>query len=167
MSIPSDKRDPELASFDQWLRKCAVQPRPDFWIRLRQRLHEEADPVEAALDKGFLMDPRLRDPEMARKVRQRLLAESGQSRRPRIDWFSVAAPLAAAATLALAFVSFQTRAPGPVTDRIPQPFEAAAGNSAYMDREEVTRILALAANLSSTADMTQLQSVEDLAFLFD
>jgi hypothetical protein len=96
-------------------------------------------------------------------VRSRLTDSTREGNR--LAWFNWLPPLAAAATLTLAFISFQANTPAPSTSNPPIPTLAHA-ESLESDLE-LTRIMVLAATLKGSADVTKLDSPEDLAFLFD
>ena len=103
---------------------------------------------------------------MVKKIRRRLAL--GDSRaRPRADWFSWLAPLAAAAMLAFALVSFQSRAPVNEAGPTGTPAPRIAPVPPAREDPQLTQIMALDANLAVDADMTKLESVDSLAFLFD
>ncbi len=152
--------DKELKQFDNWLLNTSIQPRAGMVERVRARLQDSAN-VDGILDKLLEPDYSLRDPYMLQKVRQRL--EESNRKENRFAWATWLPPLAAAATLTLAFISFQKQAPS--LPKIETPTLAAVET---MDRDlELTRIMALAANLQSSADVAKLDSAEDLAFLFE
>jgi len=167
MKISPEERDPSLDRFTDWLKKEEIQPKPDFLSQVRQRMLLESDPADQILDQMLEMDPSLRNPHMVDLVRQRMGLEQETPRNPSLAWFSWLAPLAAAATLTLAFVSFQTRAPQATPYLSARDIEPTQVDTSFNDDFEATRIFALAANLHSSANMSQLQSVEDLASLFD
>ena len=160
------EQDETLKRFDQWLRQSRIQPPAGLLGDVRERLQATPADFDLLLDDMLRCDTRMRDPDMVRKVRLRLATDS------RLDgkeaWFNWLAPLAAAATLTIAFVSFQTSAPkGPFA-----PSEQPAGltmnvNPTPQLDSSVTQIFALATNLQGGPDMTKLESVEELAFLFD
>jgi hypothetical protein len=154
--------DQELEQFDKWLRNSAVQPQAGMVERVRARLQDSSS-VDGILDKLLEPDYSLRDPSMLQKVRQRLQESSSKSNR--LAWTTWLPPLAAAATLMLAFISFQKQAPSPSLPDMETPTLASVET---MDRElELTRIMALAASLQSSTDVAKLDSAEDLAFLFE
>jgi len=158
--------DSPLDGFDAWLRSAAVEPPPDFVARIRTRLRETPDMTDAILDELFLPDPTRRDADMVARVRQRLV-EPVEVPSTSLIWFRWLTPLAAAATLTFAFIGFHSRAPQAVhqesiaTSTIPVEAPAAEEDT------QLTQIFALATNLHGTVDMTKLESVENLAFLFD
>jgi hypothetical protein len=167
MKSSHQEQDPGMDRFFTWLSKLAVQPKPDFLQRTRQRLLENSEPADQLLDQLLKMDESMRNPQMVHLVRHRL-AETRESASSRsLAWFSWLAPLAAAATLTLAFVSFQSRAPREAPNMALQTDPGILVEDIIDEDSELTRIFALAANLHSSADMSQLQSVEDLASLFD
>lgn len=152
--------DQALKQFDNWLRKSAVQPREGMAERVRARL-QDASSIDGILDELLEPDYSLRDPSMLQKVRQRL-QESSQSGN-RLAWTRWLPPLAAAATLTLAFISFQKQAPS-----LPEMESPTLATVETMDRDiELTRIMILAASLQSSTDVAKLDSAEDLAFLFE
>ena len=157
---------PELDRFDAWLRSRAVQPRTGFLQCVRARLADPDAELDRAIDQLFLRDPLLRNPRMAAIVRQRMGRQS-QAAAPAPSWFNWLVPLAAAATLAAAFVSFQTRAPRPsLIEGVPAT-AAVQGLEAGTEDIQLTEIFALASNLHGGPGLTELGSVENLAFLFD
>ena len=167
MKSSHHEQDPRMDRFFTWLNKPAVHPKPDFLERTRQRLLTEAEPADQLLDQLLEMDASLHNPQMAQLVRRRL-AKNPQSDNTRsLAWFSWLAPLAAAATLTLAFVSFQSRAPTATPPMAVQTDPGILVEEVIEEDSELTLVFALAANLHSSADMSQLQSVEDLASLFD
>lgn len=165
MSPRPDKQEPNLDQFDAWLKAPSAIPPDDFLERLKHRLHEPSTDLEERLDALFQPDPRLYDPDLAAKVRQRL--ESAPILRPaRAPWFQWAAPLAATLILGLAFYSFQQSAPAPAAFQPTADTAPAALPAPSAEDPELTRIFALAANLQSNTDMARLKSVDDLAYLF-
>ena len=152
-----------LDRFEDWLCKRTVQPPADLVRRIRARLEQGEDATDPVLDSLFRQDPQLADPRMAQKTRRRLALAEGQAT-PRPDWFSWVAPLAAAATITFAMVSFQSRAPRPGPAAPHEPLIAA--EEMTVEDTQLTQIMALAANLAADADMTKLESVDRLAFLF-
>ena len=157
MHHPQSEQPSLPAVFENWLKEARVPPPVNLAEQVRARLQETADPVDMALDELFQVDPGLARPGLAWKVRARL---TGTSRRA--VWTRWMAPLAAAATLAVAFVSFQSTGPR-VTPETP-----AAGLAAAPDLDsELTRILALASGLDATTDVAKLESVDNLVFLFN
>lgn len=164
MSNRPDEPDFLLNRFDEWLRDRPVRPRPDLLARTRQRLRESpADDLDAVIDSLLRPNPALHSPRMLGRVRARL--EAARPSPARIPWFEWLAPLAAAATLTLAFVSFQTRAPQlPHSLAGPPPLATAPAGQPDSD---LTLIFALATNLNGSASLSSLQSVDDLAFLFE
>ena len=167
MKSSHQEQDSQMDRFFTWLNKPAVQPKADFLKRTRQRLLTESEPVDQLLDQLLKMDASMRNPQMVHLVRHRLdeTRQAGSNRS--LAWFSWMAPLAAAATLTLAFVSFQSRAPREAPVMAVQTDPGILVENIVDEDSEITRIFALAANLHSSADMSQLQSVEDLASLFD
>ena len=75
------------------------------------------------------------------------------------------APMAAAATLALAVISFQSRGTQAIQEQAP---DHPVDSLAVVDvDEDMMQIMALAANLESASDLSRLESVEHLSFLFE
>lgn len=102
---------------------------------------------------------------MVEKVRLRIqseVPESGAS----VVWFKWLVPLAAAATLTLTFISFQQSAPNGGQLEAPSALTVAEPGLSSVDAE-LMDIFALAANLEGGPEVAKLESVEDLAFLFD
>lgn len=163
-----DPHQDPLEQFDAWLRRLPIEPPPGFSRQVRRSLRENASQnPETAINELFRIDARLRDPDMAGKVRRRL-KETGQPvvKAP-AHWFQWLSPLAATLVLGLTFFSFQQQAPEPRT--APQaPGFAQSQNTGNLPAEdpELTRIFALASNLMAPADMADLKSVDDLAVLF-
>ena len=157
--------DPELSRFDEWLREARVKASPQLLARVRERLDEGADELDPVLDDLLRPDPRLRNPAMVQKVRQRLGADPADRQRDPF-WFKWATPFAAAATLTFAFISFQNQAPRVPLPENPEGIVRATADPVDND-PGLTQIFALASNLHGSTDMTKLESVEDLAFLFD
>jgi hypothetical protein len=150
-----------MERFDAWLRESPIQPRPDFAQRVRARMRQEPETIDAVIDRMLRPNPFLQDPQMVARIRERIGARA-PSRRP-APWFQWLSPIAAAATLAFAFFSFQGRAPEPAAGlEISAAWPAQASTNT-----ELTEIFALAANLHSRGDLAALQSVDDLAFLFE
>jgi hypothetical protein len=165
MNDPSDQSDYILDRFDAWLKEAPVVPDKGFLAAVRSRLEQPSGDLEAAIDELLQPDPSLKDPHMAAKVRQRM-ARSHSSRNSS-QWFRWLTPLAAAATLTLAFISFQMQAPGPMA---PVALNSGPGPVAAPSVEpdtDLTEIFALAANLHGPADVSSLQSVDNLAYLFE
>jgi hypothetical protein len=159
-------QDDALVGFDKWLKESKIQPPSDMLPRVRSRLGEHPADFDDLLDELFLPDTRMRDPDMIRKIRLRIRDAEGESAGT-VTWFKWLAPLAAAATLTLAFISFQSGSPdGPSPDIGPSGLTIVETSPSQLD-SDVTQIFALAVNLQGDADMTKLESVENLAFLFD
>lgn len=166
MKSPSDEPIPVLDHFDQWLASDSVQPRPGMMARIRARMAAEDQAFEQALDTLFTPDPALRNPLMATRVRERLDAMPAPER-DNVIWFQWLTPIAAACVLGIALFSFQSKAPSP---QLSLAAHEAPTLTVQMDPArdpEITRIFALAANLQGTSDMSRLQSVDSLAFLFE
>jgi hypothetical protein len=160
-----DKPDNLLDRFDAWLKDTPVSPDKGFLERVHSRLHPTDDDLDQAIDNLLRPDPSLNDPRMAAKVRQRL--KQNRQAPSTAPWFQWLAPLAAAAMLSLAFISFQMQAPD-----APSPLAAhESPNPPFPTTAEpdsdLTQIFALAANLHGTADVSSLQSVDNLAYLFE
>mgnify|MGYP006308944847 CR=1 FL=1 len=114
-----DPQQDPLQQFDAWLRHLPIEPPPGFSQRVRRGLRESRSPdPETAIDELFRIDARLRDPDMAGKVRRRL-KEAGQPvvKAP-VHWFQWLSPLAATLVLGLTFFSFQQQAPEPWATQI-------------------------------------------------
>ena len=167
MEDSPQSNDSELAKFDQWLSKPAVQPPAGLLLQVRAHLREFPDVADETIDQLLHMDPSLRNPQMLARVRAELEQETVKQAFP-FNWFNWITPLAAAATLTLAFISFQSQAPRPATMRPHSPAvvqESIPG--VQPEDDQLTQIFALASNLHGATDMTKLESVENLAFLFD
>ena len=161
MKFPIPDKDPMIDRFDSWLRESPVQPRADLAQRVRARMRGELQAIDAVIDRMLRPNPFLQDPHMVARVREKI-ATRAPLRRP-APWFQWLSPIAAAATLAFAFFSFQGRAPEPAAGlEISAAWPAQASPNT-----ELTEIFALAANLHSRGDLSALQSVDDLAFLFE
>jgi hypothetical protein len=160
-----DKSDYLLDRFDAWLKHSPVTPDKRFLKRLRARLGQPSMELDAAIDSLLRPDPGLSDPQMAAKVRQRMRQTSPvPSAAP---WFQWLAPLAAAAMLTLAFVSFQMQAPdAPAPVAVNEAPPPVISTFAEPD-SDLTQIFALAANLHGPTDVSSLQSVDSLAYLFE
>jgi hypothetical protein len=166
MENSPNNQDKTLSQFDKWLKENKIQPSSDMLERIRGQLQDRPVDLEHLLDECFHPDTQLRDPDMIRKIRARLRG-SERERTGTDTWLRWVAPLAAAATLTLAFVSFQSRSgEAPSTARALPASTAAEAPSVQLD-SDVTQIFALAVNLHVDSDMTKLESVENLAFLFD
>ncbi|NDV62682.1 hypothetical protein G0Q06_09490 [Puniceicoccales bacterium CK1056] len=151
-----------LQAFEQWLSESRIQARPGMLSRIRNRIAAQDTEFEQRIDSLFAQDPTLGDPQMVAKVRARIEPKQDQEK---IIWFQWLTPVAAALVLGIAFFSFQNKAP-----QAPMPQEAQvviSSPAALSDDPEITRIFALAANLQGASDMSRLQSVDDLAFLFE
>jgi hypothetical protein len=165
MSEHHEKSDYLLDRFETWLKDTRVTPDKGFLEGVRARMNETPMDLDDAIDSLLRPNPDLRDPHMAAKIRQRM--EQTIPARPNTPWFQWLTPLAAAAMLGLAFVSFQMQAPdtrAPVaTFETPTPL---LPTFAEPD-SDLTQIFALAANLHGPADVSSLQSVDNLAYLFE
>jgi hypothetical protein len=163
-----DPQQDPLQQFDAWLRHLPIEAPPDISHRVRRVLRENPSPdPETAIDELFQIDARLRDPNMAGKVRRRL-KEVGQ---PVVNapahWFQWLSPLAATLVLGLTFFSFQQQAPEPrPAPQAPGFAHSQTTGNLPAEDPELTRIFALASNLMAPADMAELKSVDDLASLF-
>jgi hypothetical protein len=160
--MEASQKEQKLARFEEWISRRPIEAPAGLLGHVRQRLEAGEDGIDPALDVLFQPDPRLSDPWMAAKVRHRIRSEE----RSRL-WVRWLAPLAAAATLALAFLSFQNRAPAPAGTGSPDNGLARLGESLPIADTEGARIMALAANLQSGAHLDDLDAIEDLVFLFD
>lgn len=154
----------QVQAFEQWLADSPVKPRPGLLGRVRDRIAEEDRTIDQTIDALFSRDVSRNDPQMAAKVRDRI----GRKPTPdKVVWYQWLTPLAAALVLGVAFFSFQNKAPyqdTPLPDRVNH---VVAAPSAFSDDPEITRIFALASNLQGTSGMSRLQSMDDLAFLFE
>lgn len=164
MNPESDISSPQLESFDKWLAEPAVQAPSGLLERVRGRIAEENQAWEKQLDALFAKDPSLRNPDMVARIRQKISRKPDQNK---VIWFQWLTPVAAALILGIAFFSFQTRAPSPEAVPALQSQMALSTPAELSVDPELTRIFALAANLQGTSDMSRLQSVDDLAFLFE
>lgn len=165
MELPEQSRDPHLLKFDKWLKDSEIEPPTDMLMKVRARLRDSSARIDEKIDELFQPDPALSDPKMVWKVRARL-AEREMDSIPVRPWFKWLAPLAAAATITLAIVSFQSQGPKAVPERDNAGSLALVDTSVDLD-EDMTRILALAANLNGAGNVSKLESVENLSFLFE
>jgi hypothetical protein len=166
MENTSQQADETLDQFDKWLKENKIEPQSSLLPAIRARLHEEVADFDTVLDELFQPDTRLRNPDMVEKVRLRIRSEEPETA-ANVVWFKWLAPLAAAATLALTFISFQNRAPDGALLEAPSPVLTVTEPAVSATDPELIDIFALAANLEGGPEMTKLESVEDLAFLFD
>lgn len=158
---------PHIEERFQQLPLCAS---PRFSLSLQERIQTQLpqSAEDRALDSLFLPDPSLGLPDMPQRVRQRLhaTAHPPASRLLHFPWQRFIAPVAAAATLALAFISFQQEAPDyPRQTATPV---LASNLQTTTDSEadaELTRIFALAQNLKPSVQVDQLRSSDALSFL--
>jgi hypothetical protein len=164
MNLSDPDTDQQLQPFDQWLRQQAVQPRPGMADRVRARLRQSPASVDDLIDQLLRPNPFLARPHMAQAVRQRL-ADEERFRQP-VPWMRWLSPVAAAATLAFAFFSFQTRAPAPHDHGAPAQVAAPSQPASAATNSELTELFALAANLDTKGNVADLQSVDHLAYLF-
>ena len=165
MELPEQSSDPHLSKFDKWLKDSKIEPPTDLLARVRASLRDSSTRIDEKMDELFQPDPALSDPQMIWKVRARLAERETDSDPVRL-WFRWLAPLTAAATIALAFVSFQSQGPVAVPQQDNADSLALVDASVDLD-EDMTRILALAANLDGTSNVSKLESVENLSFLFE
>jgi hypothetical protein len=161
------KQEPEdhsqhLQAFEQWLSESPIQARPDMLARVRSRIGAHDQEIEQRIDALFVPDPALGNPQMAAKVRARIQQKQDQEK---VIWFQWLTPVAAALVLGIAFFSFQNKAPQ--TPMLQEAQLVISSPATLSDDSEITRIFALAANLQGASDMSRLQSVDDLAFLFE
>ena len=165
MSEHPEQSDYLLERFDAWLKVNPVTPDKAFLTSLRSRLQRTPDVLEETMDDLLRPDPHLSDPHMNLKVRQRLeLAAPSSKPAP---WFQWLRPLAAAAVLTFAFLAFQTQAPDtPASLATNSPSPPIIPETQGSDAD-LTQIFALAANLHAPADVSSLQSVDNLAYLFE
>jgi hypothetical protein len=152
--------------FENWLKTGKIDPPAGLLARVRSRIDAGEDGLDPLIDGLLASDPQLSDPDMAKKLRLRIAAtEANEPITP--VWFAWLAPLAAAATLAFAFFSFQDTAPRPAQQGSGIVAPGYGPGFALDQDPELTRIMALASNLTANADMSKLESFENLAFLFD
>ena len=131
---------------------------------LRKIREEDAEQrFEETLDGLMRPLPHLYDPSMAEQVRENVRAPSPA--RPVPFWFRWGPPVAAAATLLVAFIGFRMDAPS--TASPPPPVENRLAASVPVEDENLTRIFALASNLQSEVDVSKVRSDEALAFLME
>lgn len=166
MDTPEQFNDPELLPFDQWLNRSRVQPPANLLTRVRAHLQEPSASLDKSIDQLLQQDPDLNDPRMVWKVRAELANEPMADNSSPV-WYRWLSPLAAAATLTLAFVSFQSSGPRPADTDVSLPLQASVESSLPDLDSEMTQIIALASNLEGMSDLSKLESVENLAFLFD
>ena len=165
MKQAPEEHDFLMKRFDNWLQITRVDVRPGFLSRVRERLDENSTDLDEVLDSLLQPDPQLRVQNMADRVRIRL---NGRPAQPEaISWFKWITPLAAAATLTLAFMSFQIRAPKDIPALAGELDTPSAFSVSPQPDSELTRIFALAANLHGSANVSDLQSVDNLALLFE
>jgi hypothetical protein len=164
MKLESDEFSPQLESFEQWLSERPVNAHPDLLARVRTQIATENEEIERKIDALFAQDPSLRNPRMTSQVRARIQKIPDQSN---VIWFQWLTPVAAAVVLGIAFFSFQTKAPLPEASFPAEQQLVLSAQPEPANDSELTRIFALASNLEGTSDMSRLQSVDDLAFLFE
>jgi hypothetical protein len=165
MDIPEQSRDPQLLEFDKWLKDKSIQAPQDLLVRVRAHLRNSPVLLDEKIDELFQQNSSLSDPQMIWKVRGQL-TETETDSAPVRPWFKWLAPLAAAATLTLAFISFQSQGPQVIPGQGMENVVAIGDTPLDLD-EDMTRILALAANLNGTGDVSKLELVENLFFLFE
>ncbi len=165
MDIPEQSIDPQLLEFDKWLKDSTIQSPNDMLERVRARLRNSPVLLDEKIDELFQQDASLTDPQMIWKIRGQL-TETQIDSAPVQPWFKWLAPLAAAATLTLAFISFQSQGPQVIPDQGLGNLVTLGDTPVDLD-EDMTRILALAANLNGIGDVSKLESVENLSFLFE
>ena len=165
MDIPEQSRDPQLLEFDKWLKDKSIQAPEDLLVRVRTHLRNSPDLLDEKIDELFQQNSSLSDPQMIWKVRGQL-TEIETDSAPVSPWFKWLAPLAVAATLTLAFISFQSQGPQVIPDQGMENVVTLGDTPLGLD-EDMTRILALAANLDGTGDVSKLESMENLFFLFE
>ena len=168
MDTPHRDEDSQLLQFNNWLKGSRVQPPADMLARVRERLRNSPASIDDHIDQLLRPDPSLSDPQMAWKVRGRLATDLQQESSARA-WLRWLVPLAAAAALALAFVSFQNSGPRAIQNSAPEADHLVAGPSMQeVDLDaDLTQIIALASNLRDAGEVSKLESVENLAFLFE
>lgn len=120
MVNPSSIRSDALDRFDAWLHAQNTMPPADFLLRTRQRLQRtaQADPLDQLIDDCLRPDPALPRASLLPAVRQKLATNAhNHSHNSTPRWFPILTPLAAAATLTFALLSFnstpQSSAPPP------------------------------------------------------
>ena len=164
MDIPEQSIDPILEEFDKWLKSNQIKPHGNILGKVRENLADDDSLLERKIDTLFRQDTLLFDERLIWKIRSRL-NEGNRQRSASVAVAKWLAPLAAAATLALAVISFQSRGTQPITDQTSgHPAESLA--VVEID-EDMMQIMALAANLESASDITRLESVDHLSFLFE
>ena len=164
MDIPEQSNDPILDKFDKWLENNRIEARANILEKVRANLLDSSSTLDREIDTLFRQDVSLFDDHMVWKIRSRLADNQRQSSVASTlsKWL---APVAAAATIALAVISFQSQGPKPVEN---QQTLASVDNIAAVDlNEDLMQILALASNLESKSDVTKLESMENLSFLFE
>lgn len=164
-TMPSqpDNTDTALDRFDSWLQSSRVRPKADLLRRTRQRIAAGEDPADGVLDVLLMQDPELRNPRMAELVRQRLTGTESPARVVYLwKWL---APVAAAAAIAMVISLFNTGAPDGGIQPTLDPAGAEMARPA--NDPELDRIFALASNLPAPTDISKLQSVDQLALLFE
>ena len=166
MDTSNKQQDPNLDKFDKWLKSSKIQPPKNRAALVRARIDEAPADLDDLLDEMLRQDPRMRNPQMILNVRNELEGADAANTGSHV-WFKWLTPLAAAATLTFALVSFQSRAPHVSSPAIVAVEAQAAENFGPQLDSEVTQIFALAVNLKGDTDVTTLESVEDLAFLFN
>lgn len=166
MENKHQSKDSDLIRFDAWLGSEEVSPPADLLLRIRRRLREGADPADELIDDLLRPNPALRNDFMLARVR-RELAEPVSEVHARGNWFRWLTPLAAAATLAFAFFSFQSRTPRAWETNAGSQVSQLPPSTHELFDERTTEIFALASNLQGGTDLSKLESVEELAFLFD
>jgi len=168
MSRRNSASDFPEEQFEQWLKTSRIQPRKGFQARLRKRMQDEENRIDAELDHLFQLNNRFHDPKMSARIRARLQEHPPQAAARPVDWFRWMAPLSAAAVLTMAFVSFQFKAPSPSPAlTVGSPPAALRIIEDPLEEDSMTEIFALASTLNETADLSRLKSVDDLALLFD
>lgn len=165
MSEHPEQSDYLLERFDAWLKVNPVTPDKGFLARLRSHLLQTPDSLEETIDGLLRPDPRLSDPHMNLKVRRRL--EQSASSSKSAQWFQWLTPLAAAAVLTFAFFAFQTKAPDMPASQATHSSSPQIVPETQDSDADLTQIFALAANLHAPADVSSLQSVDNLAYLFE
>jgi hypothetical protein len=100
---------------------------------------------------------------MAEQVRGKIRDASQPTPVP--FWFRWVPPVAAAATLLVAFIGFRMEAPSPADHTVTVENRMTDGNP--VEDENLTRIFALASNLQSDVDVSKVRSDEAFAFLME
>ncbi|NBD38802.1 MAG: hypothetical protein GVY10_09555 [Verrucomicrobia bacterium] len=160
-SSPSDL-PPHL---EAWLHSQPLQADRKMAASVLRKIREEDAErrFEETLDGWMRPLPHLYVPSLAEQVRENVRNASRTAPAP--FWFRWGPPVAAAATLLVAFIGFRMDAPSTAT--LPPPAENSLVGSVPVEDENLTRIFALASNLQSEVDVSKVRSDEALAFLME